>query len=129
MKQNYKKTININYYCFLPSLNHSKFMEIQFVLVDFLSQFMTSHAIFNCYAYAEWVDWIISYKSSSFLIHDVASRNMLPMPKALRPNTYNNCSETNLTKVGFGNGGHCSAIIINLCHSRLALARVWLVTF
>ncbi len=28
MKQNYKKTINIDYYYFLPSMNHSRFMEI-----------------------------------------------------------------------------------------------------
>jgi hypothetical protein len=28
MKQNYKKIINIDYYYFLPSMNHSKFMEI-----------------------------------------------------------------------------------------------------
>jgi hypothetical protein len=28
MKQNYKKTINIDYYYFLPSMNHHRFMEI-----------------------------------------------------------------------------------------------------
>jgi hypothetical protein len=31
MKKIYKKTININYYFFLPSMNHSKFMEIQYI--------------------------------------------------------------------------------------------------
>jgi hypothetical protein len=29
------------------------------------------------------------------------------MPHGLRPNTYNSCFEVNLTKVGFGDGGHC----------------------
>jgi hypothetical protein len=44
------------------------------------------------------------------------------MPQALRPNTYNNRCKANLTKVGFGNGGHCFATIINLSHLRWALA-------
>jgi hypothetical protein len=44
------------------------------------------------------------------------------MPRALKPNTCNNCFEVNLTKVGFGNGGHYSVIIINLSHSHWALA-------
>jgi hypothetical protein len=30
MKQNYKKTTNIDYYFFLPSMNHFKFIEIQY---------------------------------------------------------------------------------------------------
>jgi hypothetical protein len=40
------------------------------------------------------------------------------MPHALRPNICNSCFETNLTKVGFGNGGHYSVTITNLSHSR-----------
>jgi hypothetical protein len=35
MKQNYKKTININYYYFLPSMNHFRFMEIQYICQQF----------------------------------------------------------------------------------------------
>jgi hypothetical protein len=38
--------------------------------------------------------------------------------QALIPNTYNSYSEANLTKVGFGNGGHCFATFTNLSHSR-----------
>ncbi len=34
-----------------------------------------------------------------------------------------------MTKVGFGNGGHCFAIVIDLSHSRRALAQVQLATF
>jgi hypothetical protein len=30
MKQNYKKTTNIDYYYYLPSINHFKFMEITY---------------------------------------------------------------------------------------------------
>jgi hypothetical protein len=41
----------------------------------------------------------------------------------------NNCSEVNLTKVGFGNGGHCFVVIICLSHSWWVLARAWLITF
>jgi hypothetical protein len=55
------------------------------------------------------VDQIIPYKSSSFSIRDVASQGTLPTPHALRPNTFNNYFEANLTKVGFGSGGHCFA--------------------
>jgi hypothetical protein len=31
MKQNYKIIINIDYYCFLPSMNHFRFMDIQYI--------------------------------------------------------------------------------------------------
>jgi hypothetical protein len=47
---------------------------------------------------------------------------MLPTPQALRPNTYNNYFEVNLTKIGFGNGGHCFATNTSFFHSRWALA-------
>jgi hypothetical protein len=67
------------------------------------------------------VDQIISYISSLFSFCDVAFQGMLPTPQTLRPNTFNNYFEANLTKVGFGNGGHCSAIIISLSHSHWAL--------
>jgi len=97
--------------------------------VDSQSQFLTSHAIFNPRAYTKWVDWIISYKFSSFSICDVASQSNLPIPHALRPNICNSCFETNLTKVGFGNNGHCFAIIISLSHSRWALTWKQLTTF
>jgi len=40
------------------------------------------------------------------------------MPQALKPNTYNNYFKDNLTKAGFGNGGHSSTTITNLSHSR-----------
>jgi hypothetical protein len=138
MKQNYKKTIiNIDYYFFLPFMNHSRFMEfntcvnsyVWLTSMDSWSQFLTSHAIFNHHAYVEWVDRIISYKFSSFSIRDVAFQNTFPMPHALRPNTCNNYSEINLTKVSFGNGGHCFTTITNLSHSHWALARAQLVTF
>jgi len=52
------------------------------------------------------MDRIISCKSSSFSIRDVVSQGMFPTPHALKPNTCNNFFEDNLTKVGFGNGGH-----------------------
>jgi hypothetical protein len=47
----------------------------------------------------------------------------------LRPNTFNNCSETNLTKAGFRSGGHCFATTTRWFHSRSALARARLTTF
>jgi hypothetical protein len=78
---------------------------------------LTSHAIFNYRAYTQQVDQIVFYKSLSFSICDVVSRGMLPTPRALRPNTCNNYSEANLTKVGFENGGHCFAKITSLSHS------------
>ncbi len=92
-------------------------------------QFLTFHAIFNRLAYTKQVDQIISYKSSSFHICDVAFRSMFPTPHALRPKICNSYSETNLTKIGFGNGGHCSATFTNLFHSRWALAQAQLTTF
>jgi hypothetical protein len=51
---------------------------IRLVLLNFQSQFLTSHAIFN--AYTQWVHWIISYKVSSFSIHDVVFRSTFPTP-------------------------------------------------
>ncbi len=97
--------------------------------MDFQSQFLTSHAIFNGRAYTKWVDWIISCKSSSFSIHDVTSQNTFPMLQALRPNTCNSCFEVNLIKTSFGNGGHFSTIIISLSHSHCASAQTQLTTF
>jgi len=73
---------------------------------------LTSHAIFSRRAYVEQVDQIIFCKFSSFSIHDVASQGTFLTPHALRSNICNNCFETNLTKIGFGNGGHCFATII-----------------
>jgi len=90
---------------------------------------LTSHVIFNCHASTEWVDQIISCKSSYFSIRDVTFRSMLPTPQALRPNTYNNYFKVNLNKIGFGNGGHYFATITNLSHSCRALAQMWLATF
>jgi hypothetical protein len=77
---------------------------------------------FSRRAYAEWVDQIISCKSSSFSIHDFASQGTLPTSQALKLNTSNHCFEANLTKVGFGNGGHYSTTITSLSHSCWALA-------
>ncbi len=102
---------------------------VRFVLMDSRSQFLTSHAIFNCHAYVKRVDWIIPCKSSSFSICDVAIQGIFRTPLALRPNIYNNCFEVILTKIGFGNGGHCSATITSLSHSCWALAQVWPTTF
>ncbi len=75
------------------------------------------------------MDRIISCKSSSFSIRHVVSQGMFPTPQALRPNTCNNCFKANLTKVGFGNGGHCFITITSLSHLCCALARAWLTTF
>ncbi len=100
--------------------------SIWLALLNFWSQFLTSHAIFNHRAYTQWVDRIISYKSSSFFIRDVASRGTLPTPQALKPNTYNICFEA---KTSFGSGGHCFATVTSLSHSWCALARAWLTTF
>jgi hypothetical protein len=47
---------------------------------------------------------------------------MFSMPHALIPNTCNNSFEANLTKVGFGNGGHYFVIITILSHLHWALA-------
>ncbi len=67
--------------------------------------------------------WIISsFVNLSFSIRDVAFQGTLPTPHALKPNICNNYFEANLTKVAFGNGGHCSAIITNLFHLCWALA-------
>jgi hypothetical protein len=54
---------------------------------------------------------------------------MLPMPKALKPKICNSCSEVNLTKASFGNGGHYFATITNLSHPRYGLAWAQLTTF
>ncbi len=102
---------------------------VQLVLLDSRSQYLTSHVVFNCRAYTQRVDRIIPYKSSSFSICDVASRGTLPTPQALRPNTFNNCSKANLTKGGFGNGGHCFTRATRWFHSHFALARARLATF
>jgi len=75
------------------------------------------------------MDQIISCKSSFFSIRDVASRATLPTPHAVRRNTCNNCYEVNLTKAGFGNGGHCFVTITSFTHSCSALARAQLTTF
>jgi hypothetical protein len=93
------------------------------------SQFFTCHAIFNCHAYTQLVDRIISYKSSSFSICDVAFRGTLPTPQALKPNTFNSYFEANLTNASFGNGGHSFAKVTSLSHSYCVLERVRLVTF
>ncbi len=92
--------------------------------MDSQSQFLTSHAIFNHHAYTKWVVRIISCKFSSFSICDVASRSTFPMPQTLRPNICNNCSEANLTKVGFSNCGHCSTIITRLFHFALGFGMI-----
>jgi len=102
---------------------------VRLALMDFQSQFLTSHVIFNRRASVEWVDQIISCKSSYFSICDVTSRGMFPTPQALKPNTYNNYFKVNLNKVGFGNGGHYFATITNLSHSCQTLAQMWLATF
>jgi hypothetical protein len=99
------------------------------VLVDFWSQCLTSHVIFNHLACVKWVDWIISCKSSSFSICDVACQGMPPLPQALKPNTCNSYFEVNLTKIGFSNGGHYSITITNLSHSCWALTWTQLTTF
>jgi hypothetical protein len=102
---------------------------IRLVLLDSRSQFFTSHAIFNHCAYTQWVDRIMSCKSSSFSLYDVAFWDTLPTPQALRPNTCNSCFEANLINVGFGNGGHYFARVTILSHSYCVLAWVRLATF
>ncbi len=102
---------------------------VQLVLLDFQSQYLTSHAVFNCRVYTQRVDRIIPCKSSSFSIHDVAFWGTLPTPQALRPNTFNNCSKANSTKGGFGSGGHYFARATKWFHSRSTLARARLATF
>ncbi len=102
---------------------------VRLVLMNSQSQFLTSHAIFNHRAYVKRVDWIVFCKFSSFSIGDVASQCIFPMPQALRPNTCNNYCQINLTKISFGNGGHCSATITSLSHSCWALAQAPLTTF
>jgi hypothetical protein len=57
--------------------------------------------------------------SPSMMLHFKAH---FPHPMHLRPNTYNNYFEANLTNIGFGNGGHYYATIINSSHSHWALA-------
>jgi len=114
--RSWKSNTSINYY-------------VHLALLDSWSQFSTSHAIFNHHAYTKRMDRIISCKSSSFPIHDVASWSTLPTPHAIKPNMYNSCYEINLTKTGFGNGGHCFAIVTNLSYSYCPLVQVRLTTF
>ncbi len=102
---------------------------VRLVLLDSWSQYLASHVVLSPRAYAQRVDWIIPCKSSSFSIRDVASRSTLPTPQAVSPNTFKSCSEANLTKPGFGNGGHCFATTTKFSHSRCALARARLATF
>ncbi len=54
---------------------------------------------------------------------------MLPTPQTLKPNTCNSRPQSNLTKAGFENGGHCSATFTSLSHLCCVLARAWLTTF
>ncbi len=102
---------------------------VRLVLLDSRSQFFTSHAVFNCRAYAQRVDRIIPCKSSSFSIHTIASCATLPTPQAFKPNTFNNCAEANLTKGDFGRAGHCFTRVTKWFHSRSTLARAQLATF
>ncbi len=102
---------------------------VQLTLLDSRSQFFTSHAFFYYHAYTQHVDRIISCKSSSFSIYDVASRTTLPTPHVVKPNIFNSCFEVNLTKANFGNGGHCFETITSFTHSFFALTHVWLATF
>jgi len=102
---------------------------LQLVLLDSRSQYLASHAVLSCRAYAQRVDRIIPYKSSSFSIRDAASRGTLPTPQAISPNTFKSYSEANFTKPSFGNGGHCFATATRFSHSRCALARAQLATF
>ncbi len=90
-------------------MNHSRFMKIKtfanyffwFVLPDFRSQILTSHVVFNCCAYTQWVDRIIPYKFSSFSIRVVASWGTLPTSQALNPNTfYSTIAASNATTCG-----------------------------
>jgi hypothetical protein len=122
--------------CYLPwiildSWKSNTFVNcfVRLALLNSWSQSFTSHAIFNCRAYTQQVDQIISCKSSSFSIRDVASRATLPTPQAVRRNTCNNYYEANLTKAGFGNGGHCFVIVTSFTHSCSALAHAQLPTF
>ncbi len=75
------------------------------------------------------MDRIIYCKFSSFSIRDVASWSMFLTPQALKSNICNSWFEVNLTKVGFGNGGHCFVTITSLSHLHWALAWTWLATF
>ncbi len=137
MKQNYKNIIKliiiISYFLWiiLNSWKSNIFMNyfVRFAILDSWFQFLISNAIFNFHAYTQWVDQIISYKSSSFSIRDVASFGMFFIPQALRPNTYNNYSKVNLTKVGFRNGEHCFTIVTSLSHLCCALAWAQLTAF
>jgi hypothetical protein len=47
---------------------------------------------------------------------------MFLTPQALKSNICNSWFEVNLTKVGFGNGGHCFVTITSLSHLHWALA-------
>jgi len=135
MKKNYKIIINI-IVSYLPwtiidswKSNISVNCFVQFVLQNSQSQFFTSYAFFNCCAYTQRVDRIISCKSSSFSIYDLAFWGTLPTPHALRPDICNNYFEANLTNVGFGNGGYCFAKVTSLSHFCCVLAWMWLTTF
>ncbi len=102
---------------------------VRLVLLDSQSQFLTSHVVFNCCAYTQWVDRIIPYKSSSFSIRDVASQGTLPTPQALRPNTFNNYSEANLTKASLGVVDTVLQQLLGDCTRALVLGRAQLATF
>jgi hypothetical protein len=81
------KKKNNDYYVFLPSMNHFRFMEIQYIyqllcLICFSGLsilILTSHDIFNHRAYVKRVDEIISCKFSFFSIHVVAFQGTFPL--------------------------------------------------
>jgi hypothetical protein len=118
-------------------MNHFRFMKIQSIYQLFCSTCFTRLSIpifyipcrFQLSWYTHRMDRTIPCKFSSFSIRDATSRSTLPTSQALRPNTFNNCSEANFTKAGFGNGGHYFVPATRFFHSRCALARAQLATF
>jgi hypothetical protein len=138
MKQNYKK--NIKHWLLLFLTFHESFyihenpIHLSIVLSDLLYWTFDPNFLHPMpfsivvHTHNRWI------KSSLVNIHLFPSMMLhleahFPNLHASKPNTWNNCSEANLTKASFGNGGHCFATIITFTHSYSALPRARLVTF
>ncbi len=93
MKNNYKNIINIDYYCFLPCMNHYRFMKsntfvncsVRLTLLDSWSQFFTSHATsIIMHIHNRWIESsLINLHHSPFVMLHLEAQ--FPRPKHWDP--------------------------------------------
>ncbi len=99
MKKNYKKTLNIDYCCFLPSMNHYRFMEIEYICQLFYSTcfIRLSIPIFNIPCHLQL---LCIYKTGGsnhllyifILLHSwCCILSTFPTLQTLKPNTCKSC--------------------------------------